>query len=555
MAPPVTTGTLHTTPPATAIPAAGDAPDGARPRTVRLGPLILAASVLILTVVGALFVVIAYEQRNMRMAAQDSHDRVAPMILERQRAAVNLERFKRYGAITVNANQPRQRREALLSAQALAYHPSFLVEPALSRQMTEAYGVLRQASALQDEAERRRAEAGKLRGDAGGETDGALRREAAELDLRADAMWQETIAALDVTADRLSVDVSLLTAGRFAEIRDSAQWVSAVVFGGFLAVFTLLALAVWMARRHIVRPVLRAARALTRISDGERGVRLPAGRTMEMNTIFRAVESLDRMVDDLRTAQSHLVQTEKMVALGSLVAGVAHEINSPLGVAVTAASLLADRTRDLTASFEAGQMRRADFEEYLRTATEVTGCVQGNLDRAARLVSSFKQVAVDQASEDHRSFALKAYIDEVMQSLSVSLRKAGLEVRVECPADIEVEGFPGAFGQLLTNLAMNSMLHAYEPGQHGRLTLAVRAQDDQVELRFSDDGQGIPEDVQARIFEPFYTTARGRGSTGLGLHIVFNLVTQRLRGRIAVESAPDEGTTFVIRFPRCVPPE
>jgi signal transduction histidine kinase len=521
---------------------------------VRLGPLILAASILILTVVSALFLVIAYEQRAMQTAAQDSHDRVAPMILERQRAAVNLERFKRYGAITVNADQPRVRREALLSAQALAYHPSFLVEAALSRQMTEAYGVLRQASALQDDAERRRATAARI-GGAGAEADGALHREAAALDRRADAMWQETIAALDVTADRLSVDVSLLTAGRFAEIRDTAQWVSAVVFGGFLAVFTLLALAVWLARRHIVRPVQRAARALTNISAGERGVRLPAGGTVEMDTIFRAVESLDRVIDDLRTAQSHLVETEKMVALGSLVAGVAHEINSPLGVAVTASSLLADRTRDLTQSFEAGQMRRADFEEYLHTATEVTASVQGNLDRAARLISSFKQVAVDQASEDHRAFALRAYIDEVMQSLSVSLRKAGLEAVVDCPADIVVEGFPGAFGQLLTNLAMNSILHAYEPGQRGRLSLVVRAQEDQVELRFSDDGRGIPPDLQARIFEPFFTTARGRGSTGLGLHIVFNLVTQRLKGRIAVESSPDGGTTFIIRFPRNVPAE
>ena len=549
-------GPLVTTAPLPAAPLpAGDASGAARQRTVRLGPLILAASVLILTVVGALFLVIVYEQRAMQMAAQDRHDRVAPMILERQRAAVNLERFKRYGAITVNASLPRHRREALLSAQALAYHPSFLVEAALSRQMTEAYGVLRQASTLQDQAERRRAEAAKLRNDAGGETDGALRQEAAALDQRADAMWQETIAALDVTADRLSVDVSLLTAGRFAEIRDTAQWVSAVVFGGFLAVFTLLAAAVWLARRHIVRPVLRAARALTNISAGERGVRLPAGGTMEMDTIFRAVESLDRMIDDLRTAQSHLVQTEKMVALGSLVAGVAHEINSPLGVAVTASSLLADRTRDLTRNFEAGQMRRADFEEYLHMAAEVTTSVQGNLDRAARLINSFKQVAVDQASEDHRAFALQAYIEEVMQSLSVSLRKAGLETSVECPADIVVEGFPGAFGQLLTNLAMNSMLHAYEPGQRGRLALAVQAQGDQVELRFSDNGKGIPADVQARIFEPFFTTARGRGSTGLGLHIVFNLVTQRLKGRIAVESAPGEGTTFIIRFPRSVPPE
>jgi len=519
---------------------------------VRLGPLIVAASILMLAVVGALFLVIASEQRSMELAAQNSHDRVAPLILERQRATVNLERFKRYGAITIFADGASQRREALLSAQALAFHPSFLVEATLNRQITDAYSVLRQASALQDEALRRRAEAEKA---AAPDTD-ALRRDAAALDRQAVAMWQETVAALDLTVDRLSVDVSLLTAGRFAEIRDTAHWVSSVVFGGFLAVFTLLALAVWLARRHIVRPVLQAASALTHISAGERGVHLPTASTVEMDTIFRAVESLDRSIEDLRTAQSHLVQTEKMVALGSLVAGVAHEINSPLGVAVTASSLLADRTRDLARDFDAGQMRRADFEEYLRTATEVTTSVQANLDRAARLISSFKQVAVDQASEEHRAFPLKGYIDEVMQSLSVSLRKAGLEVSIDCPGDIMVEGYPGAFGQLLTNLAMNSIMHAYAPGQRGRLSVAVSPiGGDQLELRFSDDGQGIPPDVQARIFEPFFTTARGRGSTGLGLHIVFNLVIQRLKGRITIESTPGEGTTFVIRFPRAVPPE
>ena len=533
-----------------------DAPPAAlrrgEPRPVRLGPLIFAASVLILAVVGALFLVIAFEQRAMQQAAQESHDRVAPMILERQRAAVNLERFKRYGAVAVNAVSAERRREALLSAQALAFHPSFQVDATLGRQITDAYRVLRQATVLLDSAARRRAVADTA---AFPEAD-PLREEAAALDREAAAIWQDVVGSLDVTADRLSVDVSLLTAGRFAEIRDTASWVSTVVFGGFLAVFSLLAGAVWMARRHIVRPVLQAAHALTLISDGDRSVHLPAASTREMDTIFRAVERLDRTMDDLRTAQSHLVQTEKMVALGSLVAGVAHEINSPLGVAVTASSLLADRTRDLARSFDAGQVRRADFERYLHTATEVTTSMQTNLDRAARLVSSFKQVAVDQASEDHRPFPLRAYLDEVMQSLSVSLRKAGLEASVECPDDIMVVGFPGAFGQLLTNLTMNSMLHAYDPGQRGRLVIRVQPLGgDQVELIFADNGRGMPHAVQTRIFEPFFTTARGRGSTGLGLHIVFNLVTQRLKGRIAVESAPGQGTTFFIRFPRTVPAE
>jgi len=522
-------------------------------RGARLGPVIVAASAAVLLLVGALFLVIALEQRSMEQVAEDSKDRVAPLILERQRAAVNLERFKRYGAVVIASDDAWQRRQALLAAQALAFHPGFHFDSALRLQVSEAFDVLRQASTLKDEAERRRQEAVAAVTPTAATS---ARQEATDLNRKAANTWHEMLVALDATADRLSVDVASLTAGRFAAIQDTAQWVSSVVLAGFIGMLALLGATVWMARRHVVRPVLLAADALERIGAGAHDVHLPPASTSEMDTIFRSVERLDHLVDDLRTAQSHLVQAEKMVALGSLVAGVAHEINSPLGVAVTASSLLADRTNELSKSFKDGQMRRADFEEYLATATEVTQSVQANLDRAAKLVHSFKQVAVDQASEDHRRFPLGPYLEEVMQSLSVSLRKAGLKASVECPDDLDVEGYPGALGQLLTNLAMNSMLHGYEPGQSGKLTVKVRRRgSEQVELRFSDDGRGIPPDLQTRVFEPFFTTRRGAGSTGLGLHIVFNLVTQRLKGRIAIDSAPGKGTTFIIRFPRAVPRE
>ncbi|WP_247877106.1 ATP-binding protein [Azospirillum brasilense] len=269
-----------------------------------------------------------------------------------------------------------------------------------------------------------------------------------------------------------------------------------------------------------------------------------------------AREEAERALRDLKEAQAHLIQSEKMAALGSLVAGVAHEINTPIGIALTGASLMAERTRVIRRDFEAGTLRRPDFADFLDTAGEAAHLMLLNIDRAAQLIQSFKQIAVDQASEERRVFDLRDYIDEVLRSLGVRIKRAAHAVEVDCPTDLLIDGYPGALSQVLTNLVMNSIIHGYAPGQHGTLRVTARAVGvDEVELVYADDGRGIPPDLHGKVFEPFFTTSRGAGGSGLGLNIVYNIATRRLKGRIALDSAPGRGAAFTLRFPRVAPAE
>lgn len=263
-----------------------------------------------------------------------------------------------------------------------------------------------------------------------------------------------------------------------------------------------------------------------------------------------AKERAELALADLRATQQSLIQAEKMAALGSLVAGVAHEVNTPIGITVTAASLLSDVTRDFAGKVEAGAVRRSDMHRYIETALEASDRLFANAHRAAELIQSFKQVAVDQTRDDRRDFDLGQYVHEVLLSLQPRLRPAGHAVEVRCPEPLVVDGYPGPFAQVLTNLVVNSLIHAYAPGQAGRITIDLEADGPEgVRMTYRDDGRGIPADVLPRIFDPFFTTNRAGGGTGLGLHIVFNIVRQKLRGDIAVESAPGQGVCFTLRFP------
>ena len=240
-----------------------------------------------------------------------------------------------------------------------------------------------------------------------------------------------------------------------------------------------------------------------------------------------------------------------MASLGALVAGVAHEINTPLSISLTSASLLADESRRLAAALETGVLRRSELSHFLELALESSDLLLTNSQRAADLIKSFKQVAVDQSSDDRRIFNLAEYIDEVLMSLRPSLKRSAVVVAVECPGELMIEGYPGPLAQVLTNFVMNSLTHAYGPEQPGRLSVAVTISGaDQVCLVYGDDGKGIAEEVLPKIFDPFFTTNRGGGGSGLGLNIVYNLVTQRLSGQIEVTSHPGHGTSFTVYFPR-----
>lgn len=259
---------------------------------------------------------------------------------------------------------------------------------------------------------------------------------------------------------------------------------------------------------------------------------------------------LREAMDTLKLTQKHLVQNEKMAALGELVAGVAHEINTPVGVAVTAASHLEQRTRKFLEAYRAGAMKRSDLDAYVNTTEESSAMLLANLSRAAELVQSFKKVAVDQSSEARRTFNLRAYLDEILLSLRPKLKKTLHEVQITCPDDLEINSFPGLYSQVVTNLIMNSLIHGFGDNTSGGImTLNFAPDGDRLHFEYTDNGKGISEDHLSRIFDPFFTTRRGSGGSGLGLHLLYNIVTANLGGTVECRSTVGEGTTFSIVLP------
>lgn len=267
----------------------------------------------------------------------------------------------------------------------------------------------------------------------------------------------------------------------------------------------------------------------------------------------QAEREIRQAYEHLQQTQATLIQAEKLAALGGLVAGVAHEINTPVGITVTGASVLAEETRRFAARLQAGNLKKSDVEGYLQTAGESAELILTNANRAAHLVHSFKQVAVDQTSEARREFNLARYLDEVVESLRPTYKRLPIKVQLDCAADIQLDSYPGALAQVLTNLLVNSVTHAFPDGAAGKIEIAARAEEGWLTLRFEDDGLGIADEHLPRIFEPFFTTKRGSGGSGLGLHVVYNIVTQRLGGQIRVASAPGQGTRFSLRIPLIAP--
>lgn len=259
---------------------------------------------------------------------------------------------------------------------------------------------------------------------------------------------------------------------------------------------------------------------------------------------------LRRTLDDLRQAQRQLVESEKMAALGALVAGVAHEINTPLGIGVTAASHLETESKRIRSLIESSALKRSDLDAYLDIATGSSELILRNLKRADHLVKSFKQVAVDQSSEQRRVIELAEYLDEILTSLHPRLKRTRHEVHVECDPLLRTHTYPGALYQVIVNLVINSLVHGFEDMTEGRIDIAVWRVEDWIEIDYRDNGRGMAETVRARVFEPFFTTRRGQGGSGLGMHIVYNLVTQLLGGSVVCESEPGKGVRFLVRFPQ-----
>jgi signal transduction histidine kinase len=303
---------------------------------------------------------------------------------------------------------------------------------------------------------------------------------------------------------------------------------------------------------------------LSRLIIASRPTALQTGFIVVENGEYRGIGTgLDLMrvlaqemeigIEELKAAEEHIIQSEKFALLGQLVAGVAHEINTPIGVGLTAASHLRERTKSFSTLVESNQIKRADLTGYLSVAEEASQLIVGNIQRAAELIQSFKQVAVDQTSVHRDTFPLKRVIADTVASLASALKKDRHTLVIECSDDIILETYPGPLTQVLTNLVMNALLHAFEDNNAGTIRIASKMDGDRVVIDFSDDGKGIPKENLPRIFDPFFTTKRGQGGSGLGLNIVYNLVTQTMLGQITCISSLGRGTRFNIRLPRTLP--
>ena len=262
---------------------------------------------------------------------------------------------------------------------------------------------------------------------------------------------------------------------------------------------------------------------------------------------------LTAALKNLKKAQEELVQSEKMASLGQLVAGVAHELNTPIGNALITTTALGDATRAFDEVLKGGSLKRSTLDAYVQQSLEGTKLAERSLHRASDLVRSFKQVAVDQTSERRRSFDLAEVVHEVVDTLRPNLKGSKVQLQLDIPSGIGMESFPGPLGQIVINLVMNAVVHAFEGRDNGLITLRAVEQGDYVSLQCADNGCGVPEEHQSRIFDPFFTTKLGQGGSGLGLAIVYQMVTQVLGGTISVDSSTVEGTAFNLRLPLVAP--
>lgn len=270
--------------------------------------------------------------------------------------------------------------------------------------------------------------------------------------------------------------------------------------------------------------------------------------------VERRSEQLREKHAELGLAMQQLVQAEKLAALGGLVAGVAHELNSPLGNTLTLASSLRERVSSFARALEDGSLRKSTLTSFTQDTAEMAGLIERSARRASELMANFKQVAADQTSERRRRFDLKETVDGVVAALRPRLAHVAQPLKLEIPPEIEFDSYPGPLEQVITNFINNALLHAFDERNEGHMTLRAEPIDaDHVRIVFEDDGNGMSEETARRAFEPFFSTRVGSGGTGLGLYIVRNLVENRLGGQLRLESSPGQGTRLTVELPRVAP--
>lgn len=386
-----------------------------------------------------------------------------------------------------------------------------------------------------------------------------------------DASQAATIAAIDQLSTQMrqrEQTAQTVFDDTLKNISSRMLWISGFFLALIISASGLIALSI----RLPLQQLMRAMRAITQGDYGHR----PLGTSAkdEVGAMARAIEvfrenaiakrtaeidlraakdNAERALAELSATQQNLIDAERLAALGGLVAGVAHEVNNPIGISLTVASSFARRSDMFEADLKANTpLRRSQLDEFVQICRDAAQQLVANLHRAADLIQSFKQVAVDRSHAERREFSLREATDQIVASVRPVLRKTSVNVEVDVPEGLIIDSYPGAYGQILTNLILNASNHAFPEGRSGTVKIVARPRGggDEVEILFSDDGAGMTPDIQRKAFDPFFTTRRNMGGTGLGLHIVYSLVTQQLGGRLVLESKPGQGTTFRIVMPR-----
>jgi signal transduction histidine kinase len=276
-----------------------------------------------------------------------------------------------------------------------------------------------------------------------------------------------------------------------------------------------------------------------------------ANENLELRVAERT-QSLEEAMEALRRTQEEMLQSEKLASLGRVVAGVAHELNTPIGNALTVSTTVASHLEVLQRELAEGALRRSSLTDFIDNTRDGIAIFVRNIERAAQLISNFKQVAIDHVTDQRRVFDLAEVTQEVLSTVEPAVRRGGCHVQTHLVQGLSCDGFPGAYGQVLTNLVMNVLLHAYPQGQGGEIEVSIfeTAQPGEVGLSVRDHGVGMTEQVKRQVFDPFFTTRFGMGGSGLGMHIVHTLVTRTLQGSIAIQSEPGAGCNISICFPR-----
>lgn len=419
--------------------------------------------------------------------------------------------------------------------------------------------------------------------DALGQRIAALRANLQKLSAAFDEQADLLREAVDKSQDEMRIATSSLSAairsresevqGRLDGALQDIYWRIASVFLGALVLIGLIGTSI---ARSITAPLDRLMKSVHAIVHGHLDVKVGGGEARdELGELAQAIEifrrntiakaqaeeglrashaRLETAYSELRDAQRSLVESEKLAALGGLVAGVAHEVNNPVGISITVASTLARRSAEFEADIEKGELRRSRLNAFARTSHEAAEQLVANLTRAGELIQSFKQVAVDRSQAERRSFDLLEATEQIAASLRPSLSRNLVELQVSGRRGVVMDSYPGPFGQVLTNLFLNAVAHAFPQRAPGTIRIAIEEIDPKhVRIDFADDGVGMDETTRRRVFEPFFTTKRGHGGTGLGLHIVQNVVTHQLGGQISLLSEPGAGSLFRIVLPLVAP--